>query len=120
MSVSTSLPPVELRELTDLVQSLAERVAVLEARHAPLDMIDFERFLDVNQRVQAFTEGIFPGHVHIEQSSDPESDERYFVVHASTDLQVAEILQLDGQWHRRLDEAAGDLACKYRLSLSVS
>jgi hypothetical protein len=120
MSVSTSLPPVDLRELAELVHSLAERVAVLEARHAPLEMIDFERCLDVNQRVQAFTEGIFPGNVHIEQSSDPETDERYFVAHASTDLEVPEILELNSEWHRRLHEAAGELAYKYRLSLQVS
>jgi hypothetical protein len=118
MSATITTSP-DIQRLSDQVHSLAERVAKLENHDTLLSPQDRETWPATHERVKQFTECIFGGRASIEPSSDPETDAKYFVVNVDASGEVAEILRLNGEWHRRLDEPAGKLAFLYRLFLNI-
>lgn len=118
MSTTATISP-ELQQLSHQVHSLAERVSKLEGSYAPATPEDLEKLTETHERVKQFTEKIFGGQATIEPSSDPETDAQYFVVNVDASGEVADILRLNSEWHRQLDEPAGNLAYLYRLFLHI-
>ena len=119
MSIAVTTTP-SIAELSDQLLLRAQRVGKLEEPGTPLSPEDLQALLQTHQRVKLFSEEIFGSGATIEPSSDPETDAECFVVNVPARGQVDKILQLDSEWHRRLDEPAGKAAFLYRLSLDVS
>ena len=77
-------------------------------------------FQAVHEKVTEMTRQLFGGEVTIRRECDPETPVEYFVVYAAARGEVAELVELDHQWHVALGEAAGPAAEHYCLSLVLA
>ncbi len=75
--------------------------------------------VDLHEQVQLLTETIFGSRPNICADSDPETDEKYFVVTVEAEGEVADIVKQNDEWHRRLCNELGEEARFFRLLLDI-
>jgi uncharacterized coiled-coil protein SlyX len=123
---SRQSPPDSPPEAGELNQ-LRARLAALEAkisdligeRSAQLE-VDVETVSNMAAQLRRFTDELFDAESSIDIDSDPETNQNCFVVHVATAAEVADIVRLNNEWHRRLIEVAGSAANSFRLSLEIT
>jgi hypothetical protein len=70
-----------------------------------------------HQCILDYTTRLFGNAPCVELDVDPETSEKYFVVHAPASGTIDEMVALDDRWHRDLKAAVGSAADQYRLSI---
>jgi hypothetical protein len=123
MSLTTpdlSQASIQLGALEDKVQRLSARIEDLEQHRLPSPLIELDRLIDLQMNVQSFTENLFGSTVSLQPWLDEETDERHFIVYATATGEVEDLVRLNHSWHERIGNIAGDLALKFRLSLSFA